>query len=91
MNESFEKFGLKNADQAFFLVLFNLPDKLVNELKTKISEAIEGNQEIEDLGQLSKYHDLEKIGKLFDVKENERRLPNGFLTSIYSKLALKNI
>ena len=71
--------------------MFNLPQRLVQEVKDNIIEALEGNQEITDLGQLHKYQDLEKIGKLFEVKENERRLPNGFLTAIYSKLALKNL
>lgn len=34
---------------------------------------------------------MEKIGQMFEVKEVERKLENGFLNSIYSKLALKNL
>ena len=43
------------------------------------------------MSQLSKYNDLDKIGRMFEVKENERKIENGFLNSIYSKLALKNL
>ena len=34
---------------------------------------------------------MDKIGRLFDVKEHERKLENGFLNTVYSKLALKNV
>ena len=31
------------------------------------------------------------IGKMFEIKEAEKKMENGFLNAIYSKLALKNI
>jgi hypothetical protein len=52
---------------------------------------LEGEKEIEDLSNHVEYQDLDKIGKIFDIKDVERRYENGFLNTLYSKLALKNL
>jgi hypothetical protein len=52
---------------------------------------LDGNQEIPDLTQLSRFNDTDKIGRLFEVKDLERRMESGFHNAIYSKLALKNM
>ena len=45
-----------------------------------------------DLNQHIEYQDVQAITQLFDLKEKEKTLPgNCLLTSIYTKLALKNL
>lgn len=98
IKESFEKYGLKNADRQVFALIFNvsleggsMSKRMIDELKGKISEAL-GTGECEDLSQHIESQDIDKIAKIFEVKDNERTLTeNGFLNSIYSKLALKNM
>ncbi len=34
---------------------------------------------------------MDKIQKIFDIKEIEKKYENGFLNAVYSKLALKNL
>ena len=49
-------------------------------------------KEMGDLASHVEYQDMEKILKIFEVKEIEKNIgENGTLNSIYSKLALKNI
>jgi tRNA threonylcarbamoyladenosine modification (KEOPS) complex Cgi121 subunit len=93
IKESFEKYGLKNAERGFFVLIFgvNQNKRLIDELKSRVSEALEGEKEIEDLSRHVEYQDIEKISKMFDIKEVEKKHENGFLNTIYSKLALKNI
>ena len=72
-------------------MFFNLPGSAINLIKKEISEACDGTEEIKNLLRHTDYMDADKIFKLFDIKENEKKLENGWLNAVYSRLALKNI
>lgn len=77
-------------------MFFDTPQSIITDIKRQIREACERQEgdsgfEITDLTEHAKFQDMDKIGKLFDVKEQERKMENGFLNAIYSKLALKNL
>ena len=71
IKEGFEKYGLKNSERAVFALIFgvNQNQKLIQELKSQISEALEGEKEIDDLTRHVEYQDIEKISKIFDIKD----------------------
>ena len=68
-----------------------MEDSLIEEIKRDITQA--GTEELSDLNRHLEWQDQEQIVKLFDIKDKERELPmpNALLTSLYNKLALKNI
>ena len=71
------------------MILINVPQSELRELKAEISKASLG--EIEDLNAHVEYQDINQIIKLFEIKDLERNMDNGFLGAVYSRLALKKI
>jgi hypothetical protein len=63
IKEGFEKYGLKNSERAVFALIFGVDqnERLIKELKAQISEALEGEKEIEDLSRHVEYQDIDKI------------------------------
>jgi len=85
---SFENFGLKTAKEAFFAVFINLSE---GEIQQALEHFFRPNTkaEIQDLSQHIQFQDLSKIKQLFELKEAELEMENGFSNAVYSKLALK--
>ena len=83
---------MKNSDRAVFAVILNQAPGVITELKKQIAEACESEcKEITDISEHVQFQDIDRIAKLFNVNEIEKKMDNGFLNAIYSKLALKNI
>ena len=63
IKEGFEKYGLKNAERAVFALIFGVDqnESLIRELKKQITEALEGEKEIDDLSRHVEYQDIGKI------------------------------
>ena len=87
---SLEKHGIKNCTDAFFAVYIDfLPGQIA-----KVNLAIEKHTQkmLPDLNQHLEFQDVQQLTELFELKEKEVQLPgNSLLTSIYTKLALKNV
>lgn len=68
-----------------------MDDAQILQLKQDIIKT--GAEEVTDLNKHLEWQEQEQIVKMFDVKDKERELtmPNALLTSLYNKLALKNI
>ena len=91
INSAIDHYGLKNCKNAFFAVFVEMQDAQVAHLKQEIAQT--GAEELKDLNRHLDWQDHESIVKMFDIKDRERELmmPYALLTSLYNKLALKNI
>lgn len=90
MQNSLEKFGVKNCEKAFFAILVDVPKEQTAVLKNSL--ALIGSESA-DLNAHLHFQELEQVMTVFDLKAKEKDLPmsNAVLTSIYNRLALKNL
>lgn len=90
INSTLDSYGLKNCTHAFFAVFLNTDAQAIQAVKQELSKAA---QEQPDLNKHLQWQDQTAVLQMFDLKEKERELPmaNALLTSMYSKLALKNL
>ena len=86
-----EKFGIKSCADAFFAVFVDFTDADVARVKAELLEV--AHVELKDLNQHIEFQDVPQTVHLFDLKQGEKNQadPNSILTSIYTKLALKNL
>ena len=92
INSTMEKFGIKNCTTGVFAIFIDLRDQEIAEIKQKLKACTV--LECTDLNQHIEWQNFETILEIFDLKEQEKELlnvPNGSLTSMYNKLALKNL
>ena len=90
ITHAIEKCGLKYCNEAFFAVFIDLSPELLSKAKNGIAALVE--KELPNLNDHLEFQSIEDIMRMFDLKEPEKTLPqNGILTSIYTKLALKNL
>ena len=87
---SLESHGVKNCTEGFFAIFIDFPPTQMAEVHDAIAKHSLKN--LPDLNRHLDFQDVKQLTELFDLKEKEIQLPgNSLLTSIYTKLALKNI
>lgn len=87
---SISKYGVKNCQDACFAIFIDFPPSQVQVVSNEFRRFTQGA--LDDLNQHLEFQDVNGITGIFDLKEKEKTLPgNCLLTSIYTKLALKNI
>ena len=90
IQQGLQKFGVKNCTEACFAVFIDFPPQQIEVVTTELRRFTHAMAS--DLNQHLDYQDAQAITQIFDLKEKEKTLPgNCLLTSIYTKLALKNL
>ena len=90
IKHAIERCGLKYCAEAFFAIFIDLSPELLSKAKSEIAATVE--KELPNLNDHLEFQSIDDIMHMFDLKEPEKTLPqNGILTSIYTKLALKNL
>ena len=91
MANSFDKFGIRGIEGAFFVVFVDCHASDIAQIKSEVAAHCLG--EVADLNAHLDWQDSEGITKLFEIKERERDLamPNALLTSLLTKVALKGL
>ena len=90
IQHSLEKHGVKNCNDGFFAIYVDFPDNKIAEVAAEISKHT--YKQCLDLNQHLEFQDVQQLISVFELKEKEMQLPgNSLLTSIYTKLALKNL
>ena len=90
IQQGIQKFGIKNCQDACFAVYVDFPPQQLEHVTNEMRRFT--HAQVPDINQHLDYQDVAAIKQMFDLKEKEMTLPgNCLLTSMYTRLALKNI